>query len=574
MKKVILIAVQLFITVAFAGNSNQIHKSKPIQLEEYKIGQSNSIHLKTDFGRSKIINPDEISKISGQFIYQVDLLYTKYKKEEEFNQEQLNRSRINALKKISPLFNNSKIKWILIEQTGQVKIDEAKKTNHGFVVHYGPELSYKKLNRFFGELQHDFKTYSVNNSKSNKLHYKSGTTINIPANAVTYKNGELVEGDYNLKYKEFRNTSEITLSGIPMVFKEKGEEFNFNSVGMLEVRAEKDGEQLKLKKEITYNFNCTDSKPGVNFYHMEDSTGEWKELKKITPVDKKDEVITKEHRIELAEINDFRMLQNKIPTFYNSEQTFSNLTTGETFNFKFSKKNNIYKLHLDNKGLRYFKKNKKELVVMEKLKKNSFKMDSINFFKAMKVFDISRENIEPKNTFVIDDQLNWNAKEVAFKRKNANQNERISKDRRNGSLLAEGSADLGHTYPKLVKGLTSSSFGVYNCDQIYRLESTVLLMPKYTDESTGNEIVEKHVTCLVDLNYNGSFSFGPNSIICDKNARNVIILFTKTKKIYVLSAEKFSKLNIEKNGPVSFKMREITNEIKSPEDLKIYLENS
>jgi hypothetical protein len=35
-------------------------------------------------------------------------------------------------------------------------------------------------------------------------------------------------------------------------------------------------------------------------------------------------------------------------------------------------------------------------------------------------------------------------------------------------------------------------------------------MPEYTDEPNGDEIVEKHVTCLVDLNYNGSLSFGPN----------------------------------------------------------------
>mgnify|MGYP006125983307 CR=1 FL=1 len=112
---------------------------------------------------------------------------------------------------------------------------------------------------------------------------------------------------------------------------------------------------------------------------------------------------------------------------------------------------------------------------MEKLKKNSFKIGNINLFKAMIFFGISRENTEPKNTFIIDDQLNCDGKEVAFKfkRRNAAQKETISNDKRNGAFLAEGSTDLGHTYPKLVKGLTSSNYGVYNCDKIYRSKSTI-----------------------------------------------------------------------------------------------------
>lgn len=575
MKKIIFILVQIFSGILLAGNPNHINHSKPILVQEYQIGQSNSIHLKTDFGESRILNPEELSKINGQSIYQVDLIYTKYKTKQRFDQKQLNQDRIKALKKLSPIFNNAQIKWTLIEQTGQIEAYDAKKTNHGFVVHYGSDLSYSELNSFFGAYQKEFKTFELDNSTSNEINYKSGTTIKIPAKAVTYKNGKPVEGNYELKYREFRDPAEITFSGIPMVYNEKGSDYNFNSVGMLEIRAEKNGEALALKKDITYNFNCTDKKPGVNFYQMEDSTGEWTELKKITPVDEKHEAITDDNRIKLEQINEFRILQDKAPNSYDGEHTFNNLNTGETFNFKFSKYNEIYKLHFDDKGLTYFKNNKKELVIMEKLKKNSFKMDSVNFFIAMKVFDISKESIEPKNAFVIDNKLNWDGKEVTFNIEgNTVQKEAIYKDKRNGSLLAEGSSDPGHTYPNLVKGLISSSFGVYNCDQIYRLESAVSLMPEYVDEATGDKIIEKHVTCVIDLNYNGSFSFGPNSIICDKNAKNVILLFTKNKKVYALSAENFAKLNVKKNGAVSFEMKEVTNQVKNAEDLKLYLENS
>lgn len=570
MKRIIFTVIQLFSLAVLAGSPNRISTLKPVQLKTYTTGQSNSILLKTDFGNSIIINPKELLKIGNQPIYQVDLIYTKYKSEDSFNQQKLNRERVNSLLKLSPLFNNPAISWNLIEQTAQVKLDDAQNTNHGFIIHYGTDLSYKSLRSFFKPFQKPFESYEVNNSEESNFIYKSGTAINVPADAVTYKNGEPVTGSYQLKYREFRNPAEITFSGIPMVYNEQGEDHNFSSVGMLEVRAEKDGEELKLKKEISYDFNCTHQKPGVNYYEMKDSTGKWEELKKITPVVKKEKPAGTMDRVEIEELDMFRIdHKNPIET-YAREHTYHNGFTGETFKFNYSKNRKVYKLRLDQKGLAFFNKNRKMEIDFEELSKHEFKTDSANFFKMMKVFNIPKNHIEPEIATVAEQELNWEKQRVQFRKNQAKRN----KDRRNGSLLAEGSSDPGHTYPKVVKGLVSSKFGVYNCDQIYRLESAVTLMPEYINESTGKKISNKHVTCVIDMKYNGSFSFGPNSVTCDAKAKNVILLFTKDKKIFALSASNFKNLNVNESGSIEFKMKEITAEVKNPADLKSFLKNS
>lgn len=142
-------------------------------------------------------------------------------------------------------------------------------------------------------------------------------------------------------------------------------------------------------------------------------------------------------------------------------------------------------------------------------------------------------------------------------------------DREAGTLLAEG-ADAGHTYPDIVKGLNVASFGVYNCDQMYKLPNRVQIAAKYFDQQ-GNEIRDCHVLSMIDLNYNGAFSFNPSAFTCDSKGDNVLLLFTKSETLYLLDKGEFAKKNITESGEQHFTMREVTNEIKNTDDLANYL---
>ncbi|MGJ8661952.1 MAG: hypothetical protein ACSHXL_07935, partial [Bacteroidota bacterium] len=76
----------------------------------------------------------------------------------------------------------------------------------------------------------------------------SGTTINIPANSLKSEAGEPVQ----LKIREFRDKSSAFLAGIPMDF---GNNSAFESAGMIEIRAEKNGKQVLLTENKPMEVN-------------------------------------------------------------------------------------------------------------------------------------------------------------------------------------------------------------------------------------------------------------------------------------------------------------------------------
>ena len=86
------------------------------------------IHLK--HSSSKIENPKTLLSLKNEVIYSIQLIYTEPDKN-NFNQENLNRKRLNELKKIAPeLIENSLISWEFIEQRNQ-RQQNNKKLFHG-----------------------------------------------------------------------------------------------------------------------------------------------------------------------------------------------------------------------------------------------------------------------------------------------------------------------------------------------------------------------------------------------------------------------------------------------------------
>ncbi|MFI5151097.1 MAG: hypothetical protein ACHQRM_15285 [Bacteroidia bacterium] len=143
-------------------------------------------------------------------------------------------------------------------------------------------------------------------------------------------------------------------------------------------------------------------------------------------------------------------------------------------------------------------------------------------------------------------------------------------DRRKESVLAKG-ADAGHTYMQMVQGLLCKDFGVYNCDQVYRMGKTMALQPSFTD-SLGKPVSRMQVVNVIDLDYNGSFSFDPKGIIhARQQGRNVILLFTTDKRLYAFSEAKFKQAGIIHNGACKMEMTDLSKTVKNTAQLKAYL---
>ena len=76
---------------------------------------------------------------------------------------------------------------------------------------------------------------------------------------------------------------------------------------------------------------------------------------------------------------------------------------------------------------------------------------------------------------------------------------------------------------------------------------------------------------LIDLEYNGAFSFSPNRFTCNAKGNNVILLFSTSDKLYLLDKGEFAKMKIEKSGDYTFTVKEVSNTIRNTADLAKHL---
>jgi len=96
-----------------------------------------AILLRMSFADDSIFNPQSAKALKGKAVYEIHLVYTVYRQVTSFDQPELNRSRLENLKKIAPqLFNSTTIKWKFIAQTGCHNPEECQSLFHGFVIFF------------------------------------------------------------------------------------------------------------------------------------------------------------------------------------------------------------------------------------------------------------------------------------------------------------------------------------------------------------------------------------------------------------------------------------------------------
>jgi hypothetical protein len=82
-----------------------------------------------------------------------------------------------------------------------------------------------------------FSDYVVDASRGDTIMYSSGSVLLFPPDAFVDKNGNVVKGNINIKYREFSNPVDQFLSGIPMDYDSGGVKYTFESAGMCDIQA-------------------------------------------------------------------------------------------------------------------------------------------------------------------------------------------------------------------------------------------------------------------------------------------------------------------------------------------------
>ena len=128
---------------------------------------------------------------------------------------------------------------------------------------------------------------------------------------------------------------------------------------------------------------------------------------------------------------------------------------------------------------------------------------------------------------------------------------------------------------ELNQSLQISKLGIYNCDQIQRLQNPIEIFANYTDEK-GNELNPVFIY-LLDSNFNGVIKYdgynglSPFRFAFSPQSRNTLIAFDKKGDSYIYKSDKFSGINL--TGAYKhhdFVMTKIEN-LKSIDDLKAQL---
>lgn len=117
----------------------------------------------------------------------------------------------------------------------------------------------------------------------------SKSTLYIPPYAVVDSEGNPVKGTYNLEYRELRDRAQMAFSDLPMEYKNHEGARGFNSAGMLEVRAFKEGEELFIapQKALTLDYEVNKRMSNLDLYHLDDEKQTWTKASTTVKLPKK-----------------------------------------------------------------------------------------------------------------------------------------------------------------------------------------------------------------------------------------------------------------------------------------------
>lgn len=530
MKGKLPIAICLFI-FSLHCSAQTAHEQQ--EVEKAVPAGKHCTEIPGSFSHETISNSKALKALQSKKITRVELIYTRYKEDEHFDQNQLNEDRMYRLKQLLPRLKTDNPHIVWIEQTGAKTRAEAQQYFHGFRIYTDDVLqapmAFKRVEQ--ADPSNPFSMFDVDNAKGGTFTHPSGSTIHIPAYAVTDQNGKPVAGMYIFSYREYRNAAEMAFSGIPMEYKDKTGSYLFNSAGMYEIRGTQNGNTLKLAKEVTVDFNCTRKEEGINFYQLDDETGIWTVLR-----------------------------HDLLPRKKMTPEPDTPLATSQSVQARVKR---------DDPKLSYVKSIPYAIVTLDNETREAYRSlarkepQKISESVAQDLTKEYRLKVNPEYVEALV-QLIWQEYDVIYN------NQGVLIDPENAdSRMIEGS-DKGHQYPNLVRGLNSDKFGVYNCDQIYRLANQTEVSPKYLNAATKKTIKDADILCLIDKDVNASFSFDPKRFTCNSKGKNIFLLFTTEGEIYVLQSEQDPKLDLSKKTPV-FLMENITDQIKTSDDLKHYL---
>lgn len=446
----------------------------------------------------------------------------------------------------------------------------------------------------------------------------SKSSIHFDPNSLVDKNGKIVQGDVEIRYREYRNSAEMAFSGIPMRYEDSGNEYRFNSAGMIEVRAYQNDEALSIKPgaDFTIDYNVTQQVDSCYFFALDDEKQTWEKKQRID-FDSLNAANLREAEPRFWEDSASSvllhrgMLQGRVDLVVLNERREQRVPP-VTINLYYPKdyyrdKQPSYQKRVDG-VIRLTPTVSKDSAVSSNAVENTGNAYAIEFIDSgryvaeigcdgcddviidtLVIYGDRVSELDASLSMLLEDNMkNWR-RYVIFGRKKRQMKEQwkpstyVLKDsimrvdrwdnsarkKESDSLAGVRAGLLNNAKSMLVSGLRCENFGVYNCDQIKLVKDQITVRPKFVD-GKGIAILGIYLLSMIDLNINAAFSFSPFEFKSQRGGKTVILAFTMDR-FYAISADEFAAMNIQSNGNYTIKMQDITDQVKTTDDLKNYL---
>lgn len=122
-----------------------------------------------------------------------------------------------------------------------------------------------------------FTRIEIKSNQNAVIAVPGGYRIRIGKNDLVDQHGNAVEGGYTLYFRDLTTPAALALSGVTMKYDSGGVAGNFQTAGMFELYAEKDGQALKVRQgqKIDIELPTPNTESGFNFYTFDEEKGEW-----------------------------------------------------------------------------------------------------------------------------------------------------------------------------------------------------------------------------------------------------------------------------------------------------------
>jgi hypothetical protein len=455
-----------------------------------------------------------------------------------------------------------------------------------------------------------FNSAIINVTKGGVIHAETGTTLTVPKNAFMDESGNLVKGEIELRYREFKDPVDFFVAGIPMTYDSAGVRYHFESAGMIEITAYQNGKPLNMasEKSINVELSSNDKNPAHNLYKLDTVKNNWSCLGKDKISTKKNKALddktkaettatenkiietqkaelTKQKEAQLAALSDLTPQPQKPVKANNTKYNFNievdasehpELAVYKGVLFQVGDENKnfneaSYKVIWDDAIISEGPKKDENYLLT--LKKGPKKYPLIvypvfegkNYDAAQKVY---QEKFTKYNTLLAKRAENEKRIEEEYQNKLAQLKKRELDIQRTFEDEQKREFQRLNAQEKIIRTFAINSFGVYNCDRAMPYPTGVSCVSQLTVD--GKQLLCYDVF-LVEGSINALFNFYKNPVLnFSYNPQSKNILWTvENGTLYWLKPEQFNDIKIE-NKKAVLPMNKINATFKSAEEIKAF----